>query len=33
MGNEQELHPEPSQEPATLLLQRPPECPPGPESG
>lgn len=33
MENEQELHPEPSQEPAMLLLQRPPECPPGPESG
>lgn len=30
MGNEQELIPEPSQKPATLLLQRPPECPPGP---
>lgn len=29
-GNEQELHPEPSQEPARLLLQRPPECPPAP---
>lgn len=33
MGNEQELHPEPSQELATLLLQRPPECPPAPDRG